>query len=207
MRAGLPAHTKGPCFACTSRTRATDVDAGCGRVGWGGGEDECGAAGANKNPPPDRLDDWLRSPVQGHSRRSDQCVVATACRHTRVCCAPPRAGIPREQGLLSFWRGNGTNVIRIIPVARCVPGRAPDTCRIAYASIGSLSIKFATYDQFKLLTMPRGESAYKVRWALKSQPRQPLPVAYTRAHATVLRAAICFAVRWQPVVQAACALR
>ena len=47
--------------------------------------------------------------------------------------------IPREQGVLSFWRGNGANVLRIIPNA---------------------AIKFTLYDQFKGWAFPLGEQAY-----------------------------------------------
>ncbi len=37
-------------------------------------------------------------------------------------------GIPKEQGFLSLWRGNGTNVFRIVP---------------------NIAIRFACYDKFK----------------------------------------------------------
>jgi len=47
--------------------------------------------------------------------------------------------IPKEQGVLAFWRGNGTNVIRIIPNA---------------------AIKFTCYDTFKAISMPKGEKNY-----------------------------------------------
>jgi solute carrier family 25 (adenine nucleotide translocator) protein 4/5/6/31 len=48
--------------------------------------------------------------------------------------------IPREQGVLAFWRGNGVNVARMIP---------------------NSAIKFATYDRYKKLAFPEGgESAY-----------------------------------------------
>lgn len=48
--------------------------------------------------------------------------------------------IPKEQGFLAYWRGNGVNVIRIVP---------------------NSAIKFATFDHFKRLTFPDGEDKYK----------------------------------------------
>lgn len=47
--------------------------------------------------------------------------------------------IPKEQGFMSLWRGNGANVIRIIP---------------------SAAIKFTMYDRYKQLIFPKGERAY-----------------------------------------------
>lgn len=48
--------------------------------------------------------------------------------------------IPKEQGFLAYWRGNGVNVIRIVP---------------------NSAIKFSTFDHFKRLTFPGGEDKYK----------------------------------------------
>lgn len=48
--------------------------------------------------------------------------------------------IPKEQGFVAYWRGNGVNCIRIIP---------------------NSAIKFATFDHFKRLTFPGGEDKYK----------------------------------------------
>lgn len=53
--------------------------------------------------------------------------------------------IPQEQGMLSFWRGNGANVLRIVPNA---------------------AIKFTLYDQFKVWTLPLGEQAYSPKQQL-----------------------------------------
>jgi hypothetical protein len=47
--------------------------------------------------------------------------------------------IPREQGFLAFWRGNGVNVARMIP---------------------NSAIKFTTYDTFKRWAFPKGEKSY-----------------------------------------------
>lgn len=47
--------------------------------------------------------------------------------------------IPREQGFVSFWRGNGVNCARMIP---------------------NSAIKFTTYDYYKTLVYPNGEQNY-----------------------------------------------
>jgi len=52
--------------------------------------------------------------------------------------------IPREQGFLAFWRGNGVNVARMIP---------------------NSAIKFSTFDMYKRWAFPDGESAY-TSWEL-----------------------------------------
>ena len=51
-------------------------------------------------------------------------------------------GIPREQGFLSFWRGNGINIFRIIP---------------------NTTIRFSSYDTIKKFVAPKGELGYTVR--------------------------------------------
>lgn len=50
--------------------------------------------------------------------------------------------IGREQGVLAYWRGNGVNVLRIIP---------------------NSAIKFTTFDTYKKLAFPEGEAEYKGR--------------------------------------------
>lgn len=45
--------------------------------------------------------------------------------------------IPKEQGFLSLWRGNGTNVLRIGP---------------------NIAMRFAVYDKFKGYLMPKGSN-------------------------------------------------
>ena len=47
--------------------------------------------------------------------------------------------IPREQGFLAYWRGNGVNVARMIP---------------------NSAIKFTTFDAYKRWAFPDGEGAY-----------------------------------------------
>lgn len=47
--------------------------------------------------------------------------------------------LPKEQGFLSLWRGNGANLIRIIPVQ---------------------AIRFTSYDTYKRMTLPKGENGY-----------------------------------------------
>lgn len=47
--------------------------------------------------------------------------------------------IPKEQGILAFWRGNGVNVARMVP---------------------NSAIKFSTFDMYKRLAFPQGEAAY-----------------------------------------------
>mmetsp|Transcript_3808 Transcript_3808/g.4611 ORF Transcript_3808/g.4611 Transcript_3808/m.4611 type:complete len:418 (-) Transcript_3808:242-1495(-) len=49
-------------------------------------------------------------------------------------------GIPRQQGIVGYWRGNGLNVFRIIP---------------------NSAIKFSTFDYYKSVAFPRGESNYE----------------------------------------------
>ena len=49
-------------------------------------------------------------------------------------------GIYRQQGIRGYWRGNGVNVLRIIP---------------------NSAIKFATYDHYKKLAFPGGEYKYR----------------------------------------------
>lgn len=51
-------------------------------------------------------------------------------------------GIYRQQGIPGYWRGNGINVLRIVP---------------------NSAIKFATFDQYKKLAFPEGEKAYEDR--------------------------------------------
>lgn len=48
--------------------------------------------------------------------------------------------IPQQQGILGYWRGNGINVVRMIP---------------------NSAIKFTTYDYYKSLAFPDGEAAYE----------------------------------------------
>lgn len=48
--------------------------------------------------------------------------------------------IPREQGFLAYWRGNGVNVARMIP---------------------NSAIKYTTYDTYKRWAFPDGESKYQ----------------------------------------------
>jgi len=67
-------------------------------------------------------------------------LVAPANRYKGILDALYR--IPREQGFLAFWRGNGVNVARMIP---------------------NSAIKFATYDTYKKLAFPEGEMAYTGR--------------------------------------------
>ena len=50
--------------------------------------------------------------------------------------------VPREQGVLAFWRGNGVNVARIVP---------------------NSAIKFSTFDTYKRIAMPDGEGEFKDR--------------------------------------------
>lgn len=50
------------------------------------------------------------------------------------------AGIYRQQGFLGYWRGNGLNVLRIIP---------------------NSAIKFSTYDHYKKIAFPEGEQKYR----------------------------------------------
>jgi len=50
-------------------------------------------------------------------------------------------GAPKEQGVLSLWRGNWANVMRIIPAT---------------------AIRFPAYDTYKRLSLPRGEWGYSV---------------------------------------------
>jgi len=50
-------------------------------------------------------------------------------------------GIPKEQGIAALWRGNGANIVRIIPMT---------------------AIKFPSYDTYKRISMPRGEWGYTV---------------------------------------------
>jgi solute carrier family 25 (adenine nucleotide translocator) protein 4/5/6/31 len=52
--------------------------------------------------------------------------------------------IPREQGFVAYWRGNGVNVARMIP---------------------NSAIKFTTFDAYKRWAFPDGESAYS-SWEL-----------------------------------------
>jgi solute carrier family 25 (mitochondrial adenine nucleotide translocator), member 4/5/6/31 len=60
--------------------------------------------------------------------------------------------IPREQGFLSFWRGNGTNLIRYFPTQ---------------------AINFACKDQYKELIMPRTEQQ------VCHQPQPPINTTTT----------------------------
>eukprot|EP00511_Aplanochytrium_stocchinoi_P002570 CAMPEP_0204827170 /NCGR_PEP_ID=MMETSP1346-20131115/4708_1 /ASSEMBLY_ACC=CAM_ASM_000771 /TAXON_ID=215587 /ORGANISM="Aplanochytrium stocchinoi, Strain GSBS06" /LENGTH=426 /DNA_ID=CAMNT_0051955509 /DNA_START=26 /DNA_END=1306 /DNA_ORIENTATION=- len=49
-------------------------------------------------------------------------------------------GIPKQQGIIGYWRGNGLNVFRIIP---------------------NSAIKFSTFDYYKSVAFPQGESNYE----------------------------------------------
>mmetsp|Transcript_3340 Transcript_3340/g.4842 ORF Transcript_3340/g.4842 Transcript_3340/m.4842 type:complete len:437 (+) Transcript_3340:182-1492(+) len=48
--------------------------------------------------------------------------------------------IPKEQGITGYWRGNGVNVLRMIP---------------------NSAIKFTTFDYYKKLAFPNGEQSYE----------------------------------------------
>ena len=85
--------------------------------------------------------------------------------------------IPREQGFLAYWRGNGVNVIRMVP---------------------NSAIKFSSYDTFKRWAFPNGEKSYAGRELYERKmlcgamsgvaaliPVYPLDVARTRLTADV----------------------
>lgn len=51
-------------------------------------------------------------------------------------------GIYKKQGIVGYWRGNGINVLRIVP---------------------NSAIKFATFDFYKRVAFPKGEKNYESR--------------------------------------------